>query len=107
MRRLMMCALLAACSGSENPTVGEACTTLGLASCARLSVCSGGTWTAQDVSACQGGFVQSCCNGPPNTCGKESKRSDEQIDMCRVAIESWDCNALSQGVFPPTCITGQ
>ena len=105
MRRLMMCVLLAACSGSENPTRGDGCTQLSEAWCQTASNCAG-NWTAGDVATCRGTFVLQCCGGPPNTCEAEASRSQDQIDACDAALRNWSCSSIQAGTLPPICITG-
>lgn len=104
MRRWLVLLALVACSGEEHVQLGEACTTLSTYVCPRLGQC--GAFPQSELQACQDSFVAACCGGPPNRCGQDSIRTQEELDDCTNAITSYGCTALLQGVLPSICITG-
>lgn len=108
MRRwLLLLALAAACGGEDHIKAGEWCSGTSTYYCPRAATCGVFPNNAGEVQACEGAFVQACCGGPPNRCGEESMRTQDDLDSCTQAISVYSCTAIAQGTVPSVCLTGQ
>ncbi len=92
MRYLVLVALLA-CSGDDVMTNGEACTAFGSAMCERADDCG---FLTNSVSQCTALAVAGCCAGD---CDEPARGvSDGEVDDCRSALETWECEALGDAI---------